>query len=309
MDSVVLGSHYYYSWSHNFKLSKSSKIKYIDAIKRFELYLLHQGFEGELDFDKFHADRNHPGRFLPMKTHVIDNFTQYLRETERVSDSLLSATVTGLKNFFGYLYDMDLIQNNPMLNYPTPKYERRIQNSALSKDECIALLHAAVKREPFYRQAYVMIWFMLITGLRISEVRFLRRFQVNLQTRIVKITQGQKTDWGIVAITEALAEEINRYVNHPNYLKHERHGEEFLFNHNGVRYSYTRFANMLKNISKDAGLLRNVSPHDLRRSAAYLMQAGGFNIIDIQHQLRHKHLGTTLSYVPPIHNLSEILEE
>lgn len=66
---------------------------------------------------------------------------------------------------------------------------------------------------------------------------------------------------------------------------------------------------ILFELAQDAGLGRHIRPHDLRRTAGYLMQTGGMSIIDIQHQLRHKNVGTTLRYVPPLNDLTKILKD
>lgn len=73
--------------------------------------------------------------------------------------------------------------------------------------------------------------------------------------------------------------------------------------------SVDTFKRILSELSREAGLTRHIGPHDLRRTAGYLMQKGGMNIVDIQHQLRHKNVGTTLRYVPPLIDMAKILEE
>jgi integrase/recombinase XerD len=307
--AILLQSDYFQFWNAHFTLSNSTNRKYVIALKRLEAFLLTVGFEGALDFDKFHADRKHPDRYQPIQRKFIDRFVQDLRKDKQMTDSLLSATVTALKHFFEFLHDMDLIQHNPMIGYPTPKYERPIQNTALSKEECIALLKAALHRDPFYRQEYVFIWFMLITGLRISEVRFLQRKRLNLETQIVQVFEAQKTEQRPVAISEDLAEELGRYVQHPEYLTYANQGEEDLFHQKGKKMTVRRIERMLSELAREAGLSRHVRPHDLRRTAGYLMQIGGMNIVDIKNQLRHQDLGTTLRYVPPVADMASILED
>ncbi|CAG7658362.1 tyrosine-type recombinase/integrase [Paenibacillus allorhizosphaerae] len=308
MKGFLLQSQYVQFWSTHFSLSNSTKRKYVNALGRFEAFLLQEGFQGELHFDRFHASRDHSDRSLPIKRSVIDRFFQYLSNQERMTESLLSATITGLKHFFGFLFDMDLISVNPMLGIPTPKYEKTVQNTALSMEECKLLLRAAIKRDPFYRQEFVLIWFMILTGLRISEVRCLRRSKLNLDTRIVYVSEGYKTTTRPVAISEDLANEIARYIDHPHYQNGANQGDEFLFHDNGEQFPYKKVAKILKKCSKEAGLTRIVRPHDLRRTTGYLMQIGGSNPIDIQRQLGHKDLATTLLYVPPLIDLAKILE-
>lgn len=69
------------------------------------------------------------------------------------------------------------------------------------------------------------------------------------------------------------------------------------------------FKRILTELSQYAGISKHICPHDLRRTAAYLMQTGGIKIVDIQHQLRHINVGTTLRYVPLLHDLAKIVED
>lgn len=307
--AFLLQSVYFQFWSDHFKLSEKTKQTYITALRRFEAFLLQEGFEGKLDFNQFHASREHTGRYLPIQRQVIDRFVFELKKKEQVTDSLIAVTISALKRFFEFLHDMDLIQHNPMLGYPRPKFESPIQNTSLSKEECLALLKAALRRNPFYRQEFVFIWFMLITGLRISEVRFLRRKRLNLEIRIVHVFEAQKTEQRPVAIPKDLTAELKRYIQHPEYIKYENQGDEYLFHQQGKIMTVDTIKRILSELSRDAGLSRHIRPHDLRRTAGYLMQTGGMNIVDIQHQLRHKNVGTTLRYVPPLNDLAKILED
>jgi integrase/recombinase XerD len=307
--AFLLQSCYFQFWSDHFTLSKSTKQKYIIALKRFEAFLLQEGFEGTLDFDQFHASREHPDRYLPIQRQVFDRFVIDLKKREKFTDRSLAYTISALKLFFQFLHDMDLIEHNPLLGYPRPKFENPLQNTALSKEESYALLKAALLRNPFYRQEFVFIWFMLITGLRISEVRFLRRKRLNLETRIVHVFEAQKTEQRPVAIPKDLTTELERYTQHPEYLKYANQGDEYLFHQHGKIMTVDTIKRILSELSRDAALSRHIRPYDLRRTAGYLMQIGGMNIVDIQHQLRHKNVGTTLRYVPPLNDLAKILED
>lgn len=308
MRGVLFESFYFWYWNEHITLSDSSKRHTIQALKKFQEFLLLKEFKGTLDFEKFHGSRTDPNRYLPIQRDFIDSFVQFLQNEKKVTPSLLFNTISSLKNFFKFLYDLELIEHHPMQSYPNPKFNSPVKNTALSKEECLLLLAAAIKQEPFYRLWFVLIWFMLITGLRLSEVRFLRRSSVNLDTRIVRVKEGQKTVRRVSTISTSLASELKRFVNHPTYLAWQKQGDEYLFNHNGEAISTDKIRYMLKKLSTKAGLSRGVTPHDLRRSTGYLMQAGGMNIIEIQRLLGHTILSTTLRYVPPLVDLARILE-
>ncbi|WP_449603628.1 tyrosine-type recombinase/integrase [Paenibacillus sp. Marseille-Q9583] len=202
---------------------------------------------------------------------------------------------------------MELIKHNPMEDYPNPYYYRPIKNTALSKEECLALLDAALKKEPFFRQEFVLIWFMLITGVRNSEVRFLSRDSVNLDSRIVLIQEGQKGNARSTSITTALSEELRRYMNHSNYITWAGNNNTTLFFNERNQLTAYALRKILRTLSLEANLSRIITPHDLRHTAAYLMQSAGISMVAIQRQLGHQILSTTLQYTPPLNDLAEIL--
>lgn len=152
-----------------------------------------------------------------------------------------------------------------------------------------------------------MIWFMLVTGVRNSEVRFVSRTSINLENRMVLIIHKQKNDARSTSITTALSEELKRYINHPNYIAWEEKGNDKLFFQKDKPLTYKALRVILNNLCMEANLSRTVTPHDLRRTAGYLMQSVGMNMVEIQRQLGHQIMSTTLPYIPPLNDLSKIL--
>ncbi|MGF7046537.1 integrase [Paenibacillus sp. DS2015] len=73
--------------------------------------------------------------------------------------------------------------------------------------------------------------------------------------------------------------------------------------------SHQKLSRLIKTLCSESGIEQKVTPHDLRRTSGYLMQAGGMNIIAIQKQLGHEILATTMRYVPPLVDLAKILQE
>lgn len=151
---------------------------------------------------------------------------------------------------------------------------------------------------------------MLITGVRNSEVRSVSRTSVNLDTRMVMIIEGQKNDARSTSITTALSEELRRYINHPNYIAWTEKGNNKLFFRKEKKPLTDKALRvLLKNLCLEANLSRIVTPHDLRRTAGYLLQSVGMNMVEIQRQLGHQILSTTLRYIPPLNDLEKILAQ
>jgi integrase/recombinase XerD len=307
MGNVLFDSRYYTFWFEHVELTSKGHVD--RELRKFEKFLLMKGFEGELDFDRFHASHKHQGVFRPIQEYFIDQFVEYLRVDYQATKNVLYNAISSLKNFFKFLYEMELIQHNPMDGYPNPYYDRPIKNTALSKEECLALLRVAVKRDPFFRQDFILLWLMLITGLRNSETRYLSLKNINLDSRMVIVTEKQKGDARSTSITTALSEELKRYTNHPSYLAWVEEGNKTLFFRNEEALTDKALRKFVKNLCLEANLSRTVTPHDIRRTAGYLMQTAGMNIVEIQRQLGHKDKATTFRYLPPLEDLAKILNE
>jgi integrase/recombinase XerD len=305
MVNFLLKSEYFEIWKKHSELT--SKKHVIQELKKFDEFLNFMGYEGELNFNRFHGSLRKPDVFLPIQVSFIDKFVEYLKVEKNASNYVLYNAISSLKNFFRFLYEVELISMHPMADYKNPYYHRPVKNTALSKDECLALLHAAMNRDPFFRQDFLLVWFMLVTGLRNSEVRLLSYKNIDLDTRMVFLNKGQKGEARSTTITKALAAELTRYIEHPFFESWSRNENAILFFHQNKPLSEIKLRKKIKELCIEAGLSRTVTPHDLRRTAGYLMQTSGMNIVEIQKQLGHKILSTTLRYVPPLEELASIL--
>jgi integrase/recombinase XerD len=229
MGAILLNSKYFEQWVNHSPLT--SKKHVIQELKKFDEFLNFMGYEGELDFDRFHGSLRRPDVFRPIQESFIDKFVEYLKIEKNASNCVLYNAISSLKNFFLFLYEMEIIKTHPMVDYKNPYYHRPIKNTALSKDECLALLHAAMKRDPFFRQDFIMVWFMLVTGTRNSETRLLPYKNINLNTGMVLLNQGQKGQVRSTTITRALAAELQRYIGHPYFEDWSRNKNATLFFH------------------------------------------------------------------------------
>lgn len=307
MESVLFQSNYYKIWYN--LVSLTSKKHVIYELRKFDNFLIKEGYKGELDFDQFHGSLRKAGVYRPIQESFIDKFVEYLINDCKASKGVLYNSISSLKNFFRFLYETDLIKNDPMEEYPNPYYDRPIKNTALSKDECMALLKAAIDKDPFFRQEFVLIWLMLVTGLRNSEVRYLTRQKVNFENNIINIDVKQKTNARSAAITDALLIELNRYINHTCYEAWKEQGNDYLFFCEDTQLTSNKLRDIVKDLSERARLSRKVTPQDLRRTAGYLMQTSGMHIIEIQRQLGHEITATTLRYTSSLGDLARLLSE
>lgn len=67
-------------------------------------------------------------------------------------------------------------------------------------------------------------------------------------------------------------------------------------NRRGAHLTRTMILIMIKNVAKDAGITKTVSPHTLRHSFATALLQGGANLRAIQEMLGHENIKTTQIY-------------
>lgn len=182
MNRLLMDSRYYKNWLKHSHLKESAKYTYSRQLMRFEQYLS-LDYEGELDFDHFYFDIL-TKTYRPIDADCIDGYIQFLKEKYNASKNTLFNNIVYLSNFFELLHGLEMIQHNPMKNYPNPYYKRRIIDRSLSIDECKRLLQAALKSDPFVRY-YTLLLLMMTTGLRNREVIQLTYDQIDFEGNVI----------------------------------------------------------------------------------------------------------------------------
>lgn len=296
---MLIDSHYYLSWKQYSHLKDNTIRAYTNDLRKFEVFLIHYGYIGELDFNKFYYFKE-SDEYSPIDKGFIDEYINYLMLNLKATKHMLYDNIVSLKSFFGVLSNLNIIVSNPMKNYKNPYYERELIDRSMSIAESKRLLKTALMVDPFLRQTYLLVLLMLTTGLRNSEVTCLTRSQIDLERNIIYVDRGTKRTSQFVSMTPALAQEFSRYFSHPEYQCWEENYCNLVFFNNG-RGLYLQGLNaLLKTISLKAGIDRRVSAHTLRHTTAYLMQLSGIDVSIIQKQLRHKHISTTIRYLPTL---------
>ncbi|ALC85581.1 hypothetical protein AM499_06910 [Bacillus sp. FJAT-22090] len=308
MKQILLDSEYYKSWEKYSYLKPISIRTYTVELKKFEQYLSNCGYQGDLDFDNFFFFEE-SNEYAPIDKEFIDNYLDYLRDELSASNHILYDNIVYLRNFFGFLKSMNKIKSNPMAYYKNNYYERKLVDRSLSINECKNVLRAALKNDPFFRQDYTLLLLMMTTGLRNREVRYICLDQICFERGVIIVDRGQKKSANVVYMPTSLKNELNRYLSHPTFKEWSKNGNQLIFFKDSKMLSYDKLNNLIKKISQDAGITRNVSTHTFRHTTAYLMQTAGIDISIIQRQLRHVSIATTLRYLPPMRQFNTLVNE
>ncbi len=198
----------------------------------------------------------------------------------RMYDSKAKNTImlalAALKFFYSEILKKDLS------NIKIPKKERKLPE-VLTKDEVKKLIESADNKK-----SQLMIKMLYSSGLRVSELVNLKVEDMNLSEKTGWVRSGKGSKDRIFSISEALAKELQEYIEARKENKYCFSKEKPLTTRNVQKIiSYTK---------NKAGMSKKVTPHTLRHSFATHLLENGVDIRLIQAMLGHASISTTQIY-------------
>ena len=144
--------------SANKNLSKNTIKSYKDDLVEFA------SFSGKKDIDL-------------TKTDDVKKFINYL--SNKFSPKSHSRKLSSLKNFFNYLFDLKIIEINPVNNFDFPKIPKSLPKF-LSEEEIKILLDKTYKDSSYKGlRMSTMLEILYATGVRISELIKIKKGDIN----------------------------------------------------------------------------------------------------------------------------------
>lgn len=220
----------------------------------------------------------------------LDNYIKFLT---KLNDYSVNRHISSLKCFYYFLYKNYNIKDITGELHVIKSY-RKIPNT-LSIYEVEKLLDIELKT-PFDYRNKAMLELMYGSGLRVSEVINLNLSNIDLEEGYVRLF-GKGCKERIVPIGDVSKRYIDIYINNfrSKLVKKVLCNNVFLNNH-GKAMTRQGFLLIVKNICKDKGIDRNVTPHTLRHSFATHLLEGGADLRSIQVMLGHANISTTQIY-------------
>ena len=233
----------------------------------------------------------------------LKNYVKYL-SNENLTDKSISRNISCLKSFYKFLIIEKIITNNPSEALFMPKIKKSLPN-ILTEEEILNLLDINLSDNYSYRNK-AMMELMYATGLRVSELVELKLQDIDLEQDIVR-TLGKGKKERIIPMGEFASESIKTYINKYRCLMLKKYNNEYLFlNNHGDKMTRQGFFKIIKNIAKEKGIDKPLSPHTLRHSFASHLLKYGADLRTIQELLGHSDISTTQIYT---HVSNEQLKE
>ena len=245
------------------KLSKNTILSYQDNLNRFEAFIEGKGIKN-------------------IKRNDIE---AYLKFNDKMALKSRAHYLTVVRNFYQFLVYEDLIEFNPCETIKMPKIGKTLP-SYLTKNEIDKLLSFPLNTHLDYRNK-AMLELLYATGIRVSELVNLKLNNINLEDDLIRVI-GKGSKERISPISDICEKYLKIYLDeHRNFLLKNKFGNPI---------SRQGFFKNLKQISKEMGIAKEISPHTLRHSYATHLLANGADLRIIQELLGHSDIVTTEIY-------------
>jgi integrase/recombinase XerD len=227
---------------------------------------------------------------------AADRYRVWL-ETEAISTrtgkplapSTICRRLDGMSAFYFYMINEEVFVRNPFATVRRPPKSAQSNTLGLTVEEAAQLLKTADASDNPIEGA--LLWLFISTGLRLAEVHGANissihdgSFGMTISVRV----KGDRPDR--MGIPGPAADAMRRYL-----AVREECPTGALFTCEGRRVQRSYIRSILRRLCPKAGVPA-ITMHGLRHTCATLMLDTGASIGDVQAQLGHRHIATTLRY-------------
>lgn len=260
-------------------LSENSILAYLNDVEKLKSYCLDQELE---DIHKIRLDD-------------LERFIIALAQLG-ISPYSQARIISGIKAFFNYLIEEEVITENPSELLESPKLQRKIPD-VLSINDIDTILASIDLSLPHGTRNRAIIETLYACGLRVSELTELKISNYFPDQKFVKVI-GKNDKERLVPIGSDAIKYIDMYVDYDRkQIKVQKGYEDYVFlNRRGRNLTRNMVYVIVKSSVEASGLKKKVSPHTFRHSFATHLVEGGANLRAVQDMLGHESITTTEIY-------------
>lgn len=209
---------------------------------------------------------------------------------QTVSKKTVKNYFGALSVFFKFAISESIIEENPLTGIKLPNPEIRAIEPVSEMDIRKLLKTIESDKSSHRNRNKAIIYLLLDTGLRVSELCGIKRENLNLEDRTVKVF-GKNSKERIVAFSQTTAKHIWRHLATTECTN------EYLFNSNAGKPIYRDNVSAMLYYWCDKAGIKRISPHKLRHTYAISFLRNGGNIYALQYSLGHTNLEMTKRYL------------
>jgi len=225
----------------------------------------------------------------------LEQFIQWISELGMVPGSQ-ARIISGLKSFFKYCLQEQIIAADPTALLEAPKLKRALPD-ILSFVEITSIIEQIDLSTPEGGRNKAMLETLYSCGLRVTELVNLRISCLYLDDGFIRVI-GKGDKERLIPIGSDAIKYIGIYKNEIRvHINVQRGNEDFLFlNRRGRNLSRVMVFLIIKQLVQSAGIEKTISPHTFRHSFATHLVEGGADLRAVQEMLGHESITTTEIY-------------
>lgn len=270
-----------------------------DYIDRYIDYLRYDCKRSKNTCDNYRYDLLKYACFLNKKKVLITSVDEtFLKDYfnylyEEISPRSMARNMTAIRNFYKFLMLEKVVARNPSESLDLPKIRSSLPN-VLSVQEVDLLLDIPLNNLFDYRNK-AMLELMYASGLRVGELITLTTRDIDFTNKYVRCF-GKGSKERIVPVNDYALKYVKLYLERRNLFLKGKPTDILFLNNHGKAMTRQGFLFNMKNIAKEKGITKNITPHMLRHSFATHMLNNGADLRSIQLLLGHEDIVTTKIY-------------
>lgn len=219
--------------------------------------------------------------------------------SDRIGQGMKASTIcralTCIKRFYRYLLRQGKILADPATNIDSPKISRHLPVS-LTEAEVEALLAAPDIRQPLGLRDRAMLEILYAAGLRVSELVGLGISQIRQDMGVMRIL-GKGSKERLIPLGEEALHWLGVYLQEARpILLTGKHSNMSFVTTRGDAMTRQAFWYLIKRYARQAGIVKQLSPHTLRHAFATHLLNHGADLRVVQLLLGHSDISTTQIY-------------
>ena len=224
----------------------------------------------------------------------INNYLAY-RLDNGTSLSTIQRIITCIKSFYSFLFENNIIENNPAQLIENPKKRRKLP-TIITENEVMKLLESPdVKTNKGLRDKCILE-LLYSSGLRISELLNIKINEISKEKKFLKI-KGKGNKERLVPIGSSAMNLLIVYLDtYRLNIKISNNIDILFVNENGSIISRQACWEMIQKYASISLINKKISPHNLRHAFATHLLNNGADLRTVQMLLGHASLSTTQIY-------------
>lgn len=217
-------------------------------------------------------------------------------KTRNYNDSTIDNFRRWISAFYSWLVENDYLAKSPF-NSIKPHKASQVKKVIPTDFELESLRDVAIKNS---KRELALFDFLYSTGVRVSEVTELKLQSIDFNNNMVLIYAPKTKKYRNIPLSTRAIKHIKEYHDelhskgiYSEYVfVNERKTKNSGFNHT----SKSSITKMLKKLTKDANVTKNITVHSFRKSLATRLKNAGIDIGVISYILGHSNFNTTYKH-------------